>query len=103
VTRQVAHRSDDPAEHERGELDDGGLAARGHARGDVTPDRGRCPAPERRLYEMRHGRNTTDTPLRRPRQGAERPEALRRAAFGRRISGSPEWRDRWSWSASASR
>jgi hypothetical protein len=27
VTRQVAHRSEDPAEHEDGELDDGGLMA----------------------------------------------------------------------------
>lgn len=45
VTRQVAHWRHDPAEHERGELGDGGLATRGHARGNATPDRGRCPAP----------------------------------------------------------
>ena len=37
VTRQVAHRSDDPAEHERGELNDCGLLTRAHARGILLP------------------------------------------------------------------
>ena len=34
VTRQVAHRPDDPAEHERGELNDGGLADASDTRGE---------------------------------------------------------------------
>jgi hypothetical protein len=58
MTHQVAHRSEDPAEHERGELNDGGLLARGHARRNRTPDRGRCPTQERRLYEHWRSCNT---------------------------------------------
>ena len=37
MARQVTHRPDDPAEHERGELKGGGLLARGHARGILLP------------------------------------------------------------------
>ena len=80
MTRQVAHRSDDPAEHDRGELDDGGLAARGHARGDVTPDGGRCRTPERRLYEMRHAAAP-------PPAAAGPAEALRRPRPESRVAG----------------